>query len=471
MMNHRDGTAARAVLAVLFGLAACDGASPATGPADAAGPRLGPEAAARIGAGVAEAVSGAQGARVMVALDPSRVALGSGGEVVGGTLVHGVAELVDGFLERVGTEELRVVRRFVAVPAVAATVTSDAALARLAADPAVVRVDLDVGGTGGLSFSVQQVGADIRHGRGNDGAGVAVAVLDSGVDTGHPALAGRVVHQACFGLGPGGAGFCPDGTARQTGPGSAMDDAGHGTHVTGIVAASGEGGAAGMAPGADIVALKVMDACSFAGCFYAFSEIVAALDHLIANQETLQVRAINMSLGTNALFSGICDQTTAFNMAGSFAINTLRSLGAVAVAASMNNGSSTEMASPACLENVLAVGAVTREDVVPTFSNGNDVTDLVAPGVQIRSLAVGGGVRTATGTSMAAPHAAGCAALLAQANPRLSADRIANRLRNSPVQVTDPRNGSTLPRLNCAYDSAPPDPATTTKVGRPGGSG
>jgi subtilisin family serine protease len=214
----------------------------------------------------------------------------------------------------------------------------------------------------------------------------------------------------------------------------------------------------------------VMDACSFAGCFYAFSEIVAALDYLIANQETLQVRAINMSLGTNALFSGICDQTTAFNMAGSFAINTLRSLGAVAVAASMNNGSSTEMASPACLENVLAVGAVTREDVVPTFSNGNDVTDLVAPGVQIRSLAVGGGVRTATGTSMAAPHAAGCAALLAQANPRLSADRIANRLRNSPVQVTDPRNGSTLPRLNCAYDSAPPDPATTTKVGRPGGS-
>jgi subtilisin family serine protease len=367
----------------------------------------------------------------------------------------------------VGPEEVRVVRRFMAVPALAVTVSSQAALSRLAGDDAVVRVDLDVGGGGGLSLSVAQIGATERHARGNDGAGVNVAILDTGVDLGHPALEGRIVHEACF----GGAAtpFCHNGTNRHVGSGAARDDAGHGTHVVGIMAASGEGSAPGVAPAAGIVAVKVMDNCSFAGCFYAFSELVAALDYLIANQETLNVRAINMSLGTSQRFPGVCDEATAFNMAGAHAVNTLRSLGVVTIASSMNNGSGSEMGSPACLSNVVSVGAVTREDVVPTFSNGNHLTDVLAPGVGITSLARGGGTISAGGTSMAAPHVAGCAALIAQSDPGVTADQLAQRLRTSPVRVTDPKNNLSYPRLSCV-DPPPPDPVTTTRVGRPGAS-
>lgn len=462
---------------VLIGLAACDGAPLGTAPSDRSPPGTGQDTAARIGPGVAEAIAAGDVARVVIALHPPTVIGGHGAAVDQARLVRGVTEVVDGLLARVGAEDLRVVRRFAAVPALAGTVASQAALSRLAADEAVVRVDLDVGGGGGLSSSVAQIGATSRHAEGNDGAGVTVAILDTGVDTGHPALSGRIVHEACFGMGAGGAGFCPGGGTRQTGPGAAMDDAGHGTHVVGIMAGSDAAGAAGVAPAANIVAIKVMDDCSFAGCFYAFSEIVAALDYLIENQETLNVRAINMSLGTGGLFTGACDETTAFNLAAAHAVSTLRSLGAVAVASSMNNGSATQMASPACLSEVVAVGAVTSADVVPEFSNANLETDLVAPGVTITSLAVGGGTRIASGTSMAAPHASGCAALFAQTQPRLSASGLATRLRTSPVVVTDSKNGLPYPRLDCVADPAPPepepgppDPETTTRVERPGSS-
>ncbi|HUG42272.1 MAG TPA: S8 family serine peptidase [Longimicrobiales bacterium] len=451
----------RAAWFLLIGLVACD-APRGTGPAEE-------DPMARVGPGVAAALGEEPGARVMVALDPAALAGGRGAAVDPARLQREVGALVDGVLDRVGTEGLVVSRRYAAVPALALVVRSDAALARLAADPAVLRIDLDVGGTGGLATSLPQIGADGRHARGNDGAGVVVAILDTGVDTDHPALVGRVAHQACFGRRSSGAGFCPNGSDRQTGDGAAEDDAGHGTHVTGIAAGSGVGSAPGVAPAATLVAVKVLDDCSFSGCFDTFSEIVAALDHLIVSQPSLNVRVINMSLGTAALFSGVCDQSTAFNMAGAQAINTLRGLGVLALAASLNNGSGSQMSSPACLQNVIAVGAVDADDAVAAFSNGNEVTDLVAPGVGIRSLARGGGTLSASGTSMATPHAAGCAALLVQASPTLSPADMAARLRTSPVHVTDPKNGLTLPRLDCRPATDPPDPVTTVTIERPGG--
>jgi hypothetical protein len=206
----------------------------------------------------------------------------------------------------------------------------------------------------------------------------------------------------------------------------------------------------GVAPGAGIVGVKVLDNCSFAGCFYFFSEIVAALDYIIANNATLGVQVINMSLGTGALFAGDCDNSTAFNMAGAAAINTLRSMGVLAVASAGNNASGSSMTSPACLANVIAVGASDNADNVAAFSNSNASTDVLAPGEAILSLALGGGTVVASGTSMASPHVVGCAALLIESAEATTPDELEARLETSPVQVTDPKNGLSFPRLDCS---------------------
>lgn len=453
--------------ALALALAACDRTTPGGAVAPAGGTVASRAQPAVIGAGVLEAIRDGGSARIVVALavdDPADAAPTSRERL--SSLRQRVATAQAGALSSVADHELRVTRRYATVPAVAGIARSEAALRRLAARPGVRRIDLDVGGTGTLATSVPFIGADARHAAGNDGEGVVVAIFDTGIDTDHPDLADDVVDAACFGDDDGtvdGTGFCPDGSDRQTGAGAAEDDAGHGTHVSGIVTSRGTVSGAGVAPGAGIVAVKVLDDCSFSGCFYAFSEIVAALDYIITNNAALGVQLINMSLGTSTLYNGDCDNSTAGNMAGAAAINTLRNLGVLAFAASGNSSSGTQMGSPACLSNVIAVGSVNTSDDVAATSNSNASTDVFAPGVSILSLAVGGGTTTASGTSMASPHAAGCAALLIQSGDATTPDAIETRLETSDVQVTDPTNGLTFPRIDCS----PPNAAPTADAGGP----
>ena len=222
-----------------------------------------------------------------------------------------------------------------------------------------------------------------------------------------------------------------------------------------------------MAPAASIVAIKVTDNCSTSGCFYAFSEIVAALDYLITNNATLKVRAINMSFGTGDRFEGACDNATAYTMAGAAAINTLRSMGVVAFAAAGNDGSGTTMRAPACLSNVVSVGATNDDDVVPAFSNSNPTTDVFAPGVSITSDFLNGGTFTSAtgGTSASSPHVTGCAALLIDAGEALTPAAIETRLETSPVRVTDAKNGLSFPRIDCSYSAVAALQALINRVG------
>jgi hypothetical protein len=443
-----------ALLAVT--LAACDLGRDAVGPGVPDDPRVQPQDPVdKIGTDVLDALRRGESPAVMIALDaaqPRDMA----------ELRRDVARAQDDAMARVTEAELRVGRRYTAVPALSAVAHDETALLRLASDPSVLRIDLDLPGTGMLGTSVPFIGGDLRHARGNGGAGVVVAVLDTGADTDNPDLADALVAEACFGDNNNSiddVGFCPGGSDRETGPGSAEDDAGHGTHVSGIVLSNGTISGAGVAPDASLVAIKVLDNCSFAGCFFAFSEIVAALDYIIANPG-LGVQIINMSLGTGALFSGTCDNATAGAMAGAAAVNTLRANGVITFAAAGNDGSGTQMPLPACLSNVVSVGSVDTNDVVAGSSNSNETTDIFAPGVGISSLAVGGGTRNAGGTSMAAPHAAGCAALLIQSGDATTPDEIEARLEDSAFQVTDPTNGLSFPRIDCSPDDNQP-PALT----------
>jgi subtilisin family serine protease len=460
-MNHatRLGT----LVAVL--LMGCDAprepVAPATAVPDVA-LALGGQPALKIGTDVLQALQRGETPAVMVALD----ARAPGNDLA--QLRSAVASAQNGALQGVRDDEFRVKRRFVAVPAVAGVARSAAALQRIAAHPQVRRIDLDGGGTGSLVNSVPVINGDDRHTRGNRGDGVVVAILDTGIDTDHPDLSDALVHEACFGDNNSsidGSGFCPNGSDRQTGAGAAEDDAGHGTHVSGIVASNGTVSGTGMAPDADIVSIKVLDNCSFAGCFQAVSEIVAGLDYLISNPQ-LGVQVINMSLGTNALYTGDCDNTSATTMSVAAAVNTLRTNGVITFASSGNNGSSTQMTLPACVANVMSVGATDNTDALGNFSNINASTDILAPGVSIVSDARGGGTTTASGTSMASPHAAGCAALLIEAGDATTPATIETRLETSSVSVTDTRNSVTLPRIDCTPVNQAPavaaDNATVT---------
>jgi subtilisin family serine protease len=346
-----------------------------------------------------------------------------------------------------------------AVPALAGEV-SRTGLAALQAHPDVLGVDLDTGGSGHLSQSVPLIQADTVHALGFTGQGVTVAVLDTGLETAHPDLRAQLVAEQCFCTTATGAGCCPNGGTTQSGPGSAEDDQGHGTNVTGILVSRGQIAPRGVAPDAHIVAVKVLD---WTRGFATSAQVLAGLNWLLMQRPDVQI--VNLSLGTSALFDGACDEATAVTRAFAAAINLLKSRGVLVVASAGNNGSLIQWGAPACVANTVAVGAVydaavgaqtfatctdpaTAADHVPCFSNSPPLLDLLAPGGPITATGMGGGLSTFFGTSQAAPHAAGAAAVLLAVEPTLTPEQLETLLKQTGVEVTDARHGRTVPRLD-----------------------
>jgi subtilisin family serine protease len=360
-------------------------------------------------------------------------------------------------------------RSFNHINALAGEVTREG-LAKLLANPSVVRVDLDEGGSGNLNQGLPLANIDLAKDFGLSGDGVTVAVLDSGYDSDHSDLSDDLAGEACF--CSGGGGCCPGGGASQLGAGAAEDDNGHGTNVSGIITSAGNVAPEGGAPDAKIVAIKVLDAFN---SFCCASDIVAGLDWIISNRPDVGV--VNMSLGTSAMFSGDCDSSTAYTLAMATAINTLHSNDVSIFVSTGNNGSGTQMQAPACVANAISVGAVwdsnvggnfvlgcfdatTAADQVTCFTNSNSKTDLMAPGAPITSSGNGGGTSTYSGTSQASPTAAACAALMLENDPSLTPAQIEAALKASPTSVTDATNGLSFPRVDCfdalALGIAPP---------------
>jgi subtilisin family serine protease len=412
------------------------------------------------GAALREALRSRPRVRVVVALREPRTPVAR--------LSGRIAEIQStqaGVLAGLEPDDFRLTHRWASISALAGEVTATG-LAKLLGDPDVEQVDLDVSGTAGLAESVPMTRADDVHDLGFTGKGVVVAVLDSGIDTDHPDLKNNLADQQCFCAAASGAGCCPNGATQQSGPGAAEDDHGHGTNVSGIIAGQGRVAARGMAPDAKIVAIKVLDA---AGSFSSTTQVISGFDYVITRRP--DVKVVNMSLGTANLFSGSCDGAASFTTAFAQAINSLRARGAAVFASSLNNGSSSQIGLPACITNAIAVGAVydgnvgtisfgcvdatTKADQVCCFSNSSPAVDLLAPGGAISSSGRGGGVSTFLGTSQAAPHAAGAAALLLEAKPGLTADQVEAALKNTGVPVTDPKSGLRITRIDvrAALDS------------------
>jgi uncharacterized repeat protein (TIGR01451 family) len=266
---------------------------------------------------------------------------------------------------------------------------------------------------------------------GLDGEGVTVAIMDTGVDWQHPALQPQY-----RGYKPGGLvnhygnWFC----TTEEGYLYPVDGSGHGTHVAGTAVGGrdGAGTAIGVAPGARWIAVKML---SDAGFGYD-SWIHAAFEWLLApaSDPALAPDVVNGSWGA----SGAADP--AFRPD----VQALRAAGIVPVFAAGNEGpQSASLRRPAGYPEALAVGATDDKDQVAYFSSrgpspwSETKPEVVAPGTQIRSSLPGGTYGTHSGTSMAAPHVSGLAAILLQADPSLTVDEIEGLLTTTAVALGD----------------------------------
>ncbi|WP_306016435.1 S8 family serine peptidase [Oceanicaulis sp. MMSF_3324] len=336
--------------------------------------------------------------------------------------------------------------------------------------------------------SITQVGARALWGQGVTGAGVSVAVLDTGVENDHPMIGPAITASACFNTTSEGvsSSLCPNGTDEQTSLTSAeagdscvednidsvngTDGCFHGTHVASTVAGrvlnltSGRQ-ISGVARAADIVAVNVFsrfepeecvdeDETPDGACVRSpRSDQIEALDWLYLNRATLNLAAVNMSLGGSEANAEPCQ-----NFAYDRTMSALTQAGIAVVVAAGNDGFANGLSSPACIESAISVGAVDDNDVVAEFSNDADYLDLLAPGVEI--LAAYGSEQitpgaecqngadansegwcyyfiNSDGTSMAAPHVAGAFALLRQAFPSASVADMLTALKVTGEPVMD----------------------------------
>ena len=312
-----------------------------------------------------------------------------------------------------------------------------------------------------LAQSVPLVQAPTMWANGFTGSGQVVAVLDTGVDSAHPFLAGKVVEEACYTSNRvAGSGNCPNGTSTQTGAGSgvnctyAASGCRHGTHVAGIAAGRGST-FSGVAKDANIMAVQVFSRftgtnCSGAGedpCTLSYtSDQLAGLERVFALRSTRTFSSVNMSIGGGQFF-GNCDTDPR-----KAAIDNLRSAGIATVIASGNNGFTNSMSAPGCISSAVSVGSTTKSDTLSSFSNSASFLSLLAPGESINSSVPGGGFAVFNGTSMATPHVAGAWALLKQKTPSASVASLLSALQSTGLSVTDTRvaGGVTKPRIRIA---------------------
>ena len=345
--------------------------------------------------------------------------------------------------------DVRVV--FTGTAAVAVRVPNERALQALEADPEVTSIVRNrrmsahqaaqgkPAGGGGQSTEVMPAGVTrvgVPFPSLSDGAGVGVAILDTGIDLGHQDLTGTVNAFTAFGS-------------------SCQDDAGHGTHVAGIVGARDNAiDVVGVAPAAKLFCVKVLDQSGNG----SDATVMAGLDWVLQWHASVSpaIRVVNMSLGR----PGTVDDNPALRDL----IAALDAAGVVTVV-SAGNDASTDVAAqiPAAYPQVVSVASTTAiggtnqcrqlarpigADTASYFTTDGRNVAVSAPGedqedvsracliksVGILSTRLGGGVTRMSGTSMAAPHVAGIAARLFQQHPSYTPADVRIRLASDAIR-------------------------------------
>ncbi|HIH09987.1 MAG TPA: S8 family serine peptidase [Candidatus Diapherotrites archaeon] len=311
----------------------------------------------------------------------------------------------------------------------------------IAADDSVVSLWPDTIVRATLDESVPQIGAIEAWASGHDGSGISVAVLDTGIDSTHPMLKGKVVKEK---------NLTPSLTSS--------DVYGHGTHVAGIIAGNtAEGGAYnGVAPQASLYNVKVLGDDGEG----EFSKIIEGIDWVVGGLEwaagedgrpyaTEGARIINMSLGAPENY----DPNGSNQNPLLRAIREATENGIVVVVSAGNCGDAEPsevckefrgVTTPGSSPDALTVGAVNDENNWAGFSSGGSIEgvgikpDIAAPGVGINSSIPRSRYQAMDGTSMAAPHVAGAAALLLDSNPALTSAQIKGLLEMNAIDLGGP---------------------------------
>ena len=367
-----------------------------------------------------------------------------------------LAALQSQVLAALNPQDFMVTRRYALLPALALQI-SQTALPTLRALPEVLAVQPDaLVHTDALPGTLVQATLANQQ-LGLTGTGVRVAVLDSGVDAAHPDLAGRVVAQHCFAKSG-----CP-GTGKPEGP-SAQDQNGHGTHVASLVLGAGKVAPQGMAPGARLVAVRVLSKAATGPT----SDVLAGLDWVAKQAGPLGIRVVNLSLGGQKTYAGTCDTS---DPASAKAVQLLVKKGVAVFAAAGNDGALASLSSPACLKGVTSVGAAYTANYgaqkfpglctdaksaagqVACFSNRSAGLDLLAPGAYLTGASPGGGKAIMAGTSQATPIAVGVAALLLGCKPSLTPAGLQAVLQNTGKPIADAKSCKVF-RLVQAYAAA-----------------
>jgi len=274
--------------------------------------------------------------------------------------------------------------------------------------------------TEGLDESAAQVMATNLWKLGYDGSGITIAIIDTGIDASHPDLEGKVIGWKDF----------------VNGKSTPYDDQGHGTHVASIAAGTGkasDGKYKGMAPGAKLVGIKVLNSEGSG----SVSDIIAGVDWAVENKDKYKIKVINLSLGSSESSDGTDSLSQAVNKAWDAGL-------VVCVAAGNSGPDKYTIGSPAAASKVITVGAVDKNDVITDFSSRGPTKDgrlkpeVVAPGnwiiaarasgTKLTDVTIGDYYVAAPGTSMATPHVAGISALILQAHPSWTPDQVKRAL-------------------------------------------
>ena len=251
------------------------------------------------------------------------------------------------------------------------------------------------------SWGVDHIRADSVHTRNpsNTGVGITVCVVDTGINYNHLDLNANYVSGYDF----------------VNGDSDPLDDNGHGTHVSGTIAAEADAaGVIGVAPGAKLIVAKVLDSAGSG----SYSNVIAGINWCKDNSAKVISMSLGGSSGSTALQS---------------AVDTAYANNILVVAAAGNSGNfkgkGDSVGYPAKYNSVIAVAATDSNDKRASWSSTGSKVEISAPGVSVTSTWLGTtGYNTISGTSMATPHVSGVAALIWSSNPGLTSAQVRNLL-------------------------------------------